>query len=46
MLDDLVKELKNRKESEKVMAKTEFMFVLPGGEYELRMVDVEVTGYD
>jgi hypothetical protein len=46
VLDDLVKELKKRKEGEKVMAKTEFMFVLPGDKYELRMVDVEVTGYD
>lgn len=46
VLDDLVKLLDSRKSDEKVMAKTEFMFVMPGGQYELRLVDVEVTGYE
>jgi len=31
VLDDLVKLLDSRKSEEKVMAKTEFMFVMPGG---------------
>jgi hypothetical protein len=46
LLDDLIRKLKACKEGEKINAKTEFMFVEMGGNYQLRMVDVEVVGYN
>lgn len=46
VLDELIELLKNRRPGDKVMAKTEFMFVVTGGLHELRQVDAEVTGYD
>jgi hypothetical protein len=46
VLDELIEVLKNRREGEKVMAKTEFMFVVMGGKHELRQVECEVTGFD
>lgn len=46
MLDELILKLKSCKEGEKIFAKTEFMFVEMGGTYQLRIVDVEVVGYN